>query len=64
VSFLLVTQAILCRFICESEILESKIFFFVAIFGECATKYQGVTSFAALLIRMDRVWQKFATASF
>ena len=27
-SFLLVTQAILCRFICESEILESKIYFF------------------------------------
>ena len=31
-SFLLVTQAILCRFICESEISESKIILFRRIF--------------------------------
>ena len=40
-----VRRAMFCRLFHQSEISESKIFFFVALFGESATNFQDVTTF-------------------
>ncbi len=52
-SFLLVTQANLCRFTYESKTSEIKIYFFVALFEEFLSKLNMVVAFTLLIFQRE-----------
>jgi hypothetical protein len=43
---------------------KAKYFYFVAFFGECATKYQRMVPFAVLIFCREIHWQKFVITLF